>query len=210
HNDNSLAVLRDIPGLIVACPSNGADAAMMLREAMRLAREEQRAVVFVEPIALYPMRDLHVAGDGGWMTTYPAVDKRISIGEVGIEGAGTDLAIVTYGNGRFLSVQAEKILAEAHGLSVRVIDLRWLAPLPQDSLLAASAGCDAVLIVDECRRTGGQAEGLMALYTENSMQPIARVTAQDSFIATGPAYAATLPSVDDIVAGALRLTGAKT
>ncbi|MGB7244766.1 MAG: thiamine pyrophosphate-dependent enzyme, partial [Sulfitobacter sp.] len=42
HNDNSLAVLRDIPGLIVACPSNGADAAMMLREAMRLAREEQR------------------------------------------------------------------------------------------------------------------------------------------------------------------------
>ena len=65
HNDNSLAVLRDIPGVIIACPSSGADAACMLRECVRLAREEQRVVVFIEPIALYPMRDLHEAGDGG-------------------------------------------------------------------------------------------------------------------------------------------------
>uniref|UniRef100_UPI0035672A28 dehydrogenase E1 component subunit alpha/beta n=1 Tax=Phaeovulum sp. TaxID=2934796 RepID=UPI0035672A28 len=67
HNDNSLAVLRDIPGLIVAVPSNGADAARMLRECVRLAREEQRLVVFVEPIALYPMRDLAAEKDAGWM-----------------------------------------------------------------------------------------------------------------------------------------------
>ena len=58
HNDNSVAVLRDIPGLILACPSNGADAVRMLRECVRLAREEQRLVGFLEPIALYPMRDL--------------------------------------------------------------------------------------------------------------------------------------------------------
>ena len=44
HNDNSIAVLRDIPGVIIACPSTGADAAMMLRECVRLAREEQRVV----------------------------------------------------------------------------------------------------------------------------------------------------------------------
>ena len=52
HNDNSVAVLRDIPGVILAVPSNGADAARMLRECVRLAREEQRVVVFLEPIAL--------------------------------------------------------------------------------------------------------------------------------------------------------------
>jgi 2-oxoisovalerate dehydrogenase E1 component len=34
---------------------------------------------------------------------------------------------------------------------------------------------------------------------------VARLTAQDSFIATGPAYAATMPSADDIVAAALEL-----
>ncbi|MEO0911794.1 MAG: thiamine pyrophosphate-dependent enzyme, partial [Pseudomonadota bacterium] len=52
HNDNSLAVLRDIPGLAIACPSNGADAVRLLRGAMHLAMEERRVVVFVEPIAL--------------------------------------------------------------------------------------------------------------------------------------------------------------
>src|SRR3546814_4137308 len=66
HNDNSLAVFRDIPGVILAVPSNGRDAVAMLRECVRLAREEQRVVVFVKPIALYMTRDLHEEGDGLW------------------------------------------------------------------------------------------------------------------------------------------------
>lgn len=204
HNDNSIAVLRDIPGVIIACPSNGADAAQMLRECARLAREEQRVVVFLEPIALYPMRDLHEAGDGAWMCHYPAPDERIALGEVGIHGAGKDLAIVTYGNGHLLSRQAEPVLRKA-GIDLRIIDLRWLAPLPEEALLEATKGCSRILIVDECRRTGGQAEGLMALFAERSDLPIARVTAEDSFIATGPAYGATLPSRDGIVAAARAL-----
>ncbi|MGB0969306.1 MAG: MFS transporter, partial [Halocynthiibacter sp.] len=107
HNDNSIAVLRDIPGIILACPSDGADAALMLREAHRLAREEQRVVVFLEPIALYPMRDLDGPGDGAWMRSYPAPDQRIAMGQVGVQGAGKDLAIVSYGNGHYLSRQAQ-------------------------------------------------------------------------------------------------------
>ena len=108
HNDNSLAVLRDIPGLILACPSTGPDAAKMLRESVRLAREEQRVVVFLEPIALYPMRGLHDPKDDGWMAPYPPPDTHIRLGEIGIHGTGTDLAIVTYGNGHYLSRQAQK------------------------------------------------------------------------------------------------------
>jgi 2-oxoisovalerate dehydrogenase E1 component len=206
HNDNSLAVLRDIPGLVVACPSTGAEAAMMLRECHRLAREEQRVVVFVEPIALYPMRDLHDAGDGAWMTTYPAPDQRIALGEVATHGTGTDLAILTYGNGHYLSRQAQALLAE-QGIVARVIDIRWLAPLPAKAILEAVKPCAHVLIVDECRRTGGQAEALMALMSENEVPNFARLTAEDSFIATGPAYAATLPSRDAIVAAAADLCG---
>jgi len=204
HNDNSLAVLRDIPGLIIACPSNGADAAMMLRECIRLAREEQRVVVFVEPIALYPMRDLHDAGDGVWMQTYPAPDRRIALGEIAVAGDGTDLAIVSYANGYYLSTQAAKAL-KVLGINVRVIDMRWLAPLPEQSLLDAVKECTNILIVDECRRTGSQSEGLLALFHEAGHTRIARVTAEDSFIATGPAYAATLPSADSITAAAAAL-----
>ncbi len=208
HNDNSLAVLRDIPGIIVACPSNGSDAALMLREAVRLAREEQRVVVFVEPIALYMTRDLHETGDGGWTCAYPEPGSAaIGVGEIGARGDGTDLAIVTYGNGFYRSVQAQKLLAEAHGVAARVIDMRWLAPLAGDAILEAAAPCRKVLIVDECRETGSQSEALIALFAEHSAQPTARLAATDCFIATGPAYAATLPSRNGIVEAALQLLG---
>ncbi len=206
HNDNSVAVLRDIPGVILACPSNGADAAMMLRECVRLAREEQRVVVFLEPIALYSMRDLHGEKDGGWMRLYPAPNEVIPLGEVGVHGDGTDLAIVSFGNGYYLSRQAEKGLA-AKGVKARVIDMRWLSPLPADALIDAVNGAKRILIVDETRHSGGVAEALMALFAERADVPKARLTAEDSFIATGPAYAATMPSADSIRDAAMALIG---
>ena len=206
HNDNSVAVLRDIPGVILAVPSNGADAAMMLRECLRLAREEQRVVVFLEPIALYPMRDLHADKDGGWLRLYPDPSQVIPQGEVGVEGSGTDLAIVTFGNGVYLSHQALPAIAAA-GISARVIDLRWLSPLPAAALTAAVQGCRHVLVVDETRRSGGVAEALMAHFVETTTARLARITAEDSFIATGPAYAATLPSRDSIATAAIALAG---
>ncbi|MBN8629703.1 MAG: MFS transporter [Rhodobacterales bacterium] len=205
HNDNSVAVLRDIPGLILAVPSNGADAARMLRECVRLAREEQRLVVFLEPIALYPMRDLHGEKDGLWMTRYPDPSERIALGEVGVSGDGTDLAIVTFGNGVYLSHQALPQI-EAAGIKTRIVDTRWLSPLPKEALTAAVAGCRNILIVDETRHSGGVAEALMAHYHETAPGvPLARLTAEDSFIATGPAYAATMPSSGGIVAAAKEL-----
>lgn len=205
HNDNSLAVLRDIPGLIVACPSNGADAAKMLREALRLAREEQRVVVFIEPIALYTQRDLHSEKDEAWACTYPALEETIPYGEVGVYGSGQQIAIITYANGYYLSRQAEKILRDQHGIELRIIDLRWLVPLPEVALKAALHGISKVLVVDECRRSGNLSEGLMTWLDEHLDLPKARLTAEDSFIATGPAYAATLPSKAAIIEAVLEL-----
>ena len=204
HNDNSVGVLRDIPGLILAVPSNGADAARLLRECVRLAREEQRVVVFLEPIALYPMRDLHADKDGGWMTAYPPLGETIALGEVGVHGDGRDLAIVTFGNGCYLSRQAEPRLAAA-GMKTRIVDLRWLAPLPEESLLKAVEGCKRILVVDECRRSGGPSEALVTLFNEKGAAAVSRIASEDSFIATGPAYAATMPSADSIYQAAMAL-----
>jgi 2-oxoisovalerate dehydrogenase E1 component len=207
HNDNSLAVLRDVPGLILCCPSNGRDAALLLRECVRLARQEQRVVVFLEPIALYGTRDLDVEGDGAWAHPYPAPTERAAYGEVAV-CEGTEMAIVSYGNGFFLTSQAATVLEAERGIRPRLIDLRWLQPLPLASLLGALKGIDRILIVDECRRSGNVAEGLVTALHEAGHHRMARLSAEDSFIATGPAYAATMPSRDSIVAAALALLGA--
>jgi 2-oxoisovalerate dehydrogenase E1 component len=97
-------------------------------------------------------------------------------------------------------------LREQHGLNLRVIDLRWLAPLNEDGLIEAVSGCSKVLIVDECRRTGSQSEALMALFAERAPDvECRRLTAEDSFIPLGRAATLTLPSRDSIVAAALEL-----
>ncbi len=70
HNDNAVGALRDIPGLIVACPARPDDAAALLRTCLASAREDGSVCVFLEPIALYHERDLHEPGDGGWLAGY--------------------------------------------------------------------------------------------------------------------------------------------
>ena len=111
---------------------------------------------------------------------------------------------------RLLSVPPgrEDPRARSTASNLRVIDLRWLAPLDEQALLDGVAGCARVLIVDECRRTGSQSEALMALFTERMPgTPVARLTAEDSFIPLGRAATLTLPSRDSIVAAALDLVG---
>jgi 2-oxoisovalerate dehydrogenase E1 component len=208
HNDNSLAVFRDIPGLVIACPSNGADAVRMLRACLRLAREEGRVVVFIEPIALYHTADLYEPGDGLWQSIYLAPENAVEMppGEISVRGEGEDLAIVSYANGFYLSLKAARILRDNHGMDCRVIDLRWLAPLNQSALLEAVAPCRAVLVVDECRRTGSLSEALMTLFAEHAPdQRRARLTAEDSFIPLGAAAELVLPDVAGIVREVLAL-----
>ena len=202
HNDNSFAVFRDIPGLILLCPSNGADAALLLRQAVHLAHEQKRLVILLEPIALYMTRDLNHAGDGLWLSDYPAPDTPLPVlGEPSCYGDGEQLAIISYGNGYYLSRQAEQELTE-QGYQLRVLDLRTLVPLHIDLIMAALAGCKRILIVDECRRRGSLSEELFTALHEArpGYFSISRVCAEDSFIPLGSAAYAVLPSKQQIIA----------
>jgi 2-oxoisovalerate dehydrogenase E1 component len=210
HNDNSFAVFRDIPGLIIACPSNGADAVEMLRESVRLAQEEQRVVIFIEPIALYMKKDLHLEGDTLWSFDYvsPNDAKPFKTGQLGCFGKGKDLCIISYANGYYLSRQAEQLLAES-GIHCTVIDLRWLAPLDESAIVKAIGNIKNVLIVDECRQTGSISEALITLLAEHdkdfSKRKVERLTAHDSFIPLGTASYQVLPSCELIVEQAKRM-----
>lgn len=206
HNDNSIAVLRDLPGVVVACPSNGPDAAKLLRTCLRLAHEEGRVVVFLEPIALYMTKDLHAPGDNGWLFDYPKPDESISLGEVSTYGQG-DTVILTYGNGYYLSRQAEKVLNEQHGIQVKIVDIHWLAPLPKEAILKEIAKAKRVLIVDEGRESGSVSEGLVTFLVEeaSSRIHIKRITGKDCFIPLGTAWQYLLPSQERIVEAVLAL-----
>ena len=121
--------------------------------------------------------------------------SKLACGEIGIFGDGTDLCIITYGNGYYLSRQVEKMLAGKHGLKIRIVDLRWLHPLNEGAILAAAKPCKNLLIVDEARRSGSLSEKLMTIFAEAGRgDAVSRITAEDCFIPLGPAAEVVLPS----------------
>jgi 2-oxoisovalerate dehydrogenase E1 component len=200
HNDNSIAVLRDLPGVVVVCPSNGQDAAKLLRTCMDMVAYEGRIVVFLEPIALYMTKDLHATGDNAWLFEYPPPKQKIAFAEVSVYGEG-DIVIISYANGYYLSRQAEKILRENEGIAVKVVDLHWLSPLPIDAICAVVSKASHVLIVDEGRRSASLSEGLMSLLLERiEGLKLKRLTGEDCFIPIGLAWQYILPSREKIVA----------
>ncbi|AOE49443.1 thiamine pyrophosphate-dependent enzyme [Kangiella sediminilitoris] len=211
HNDNSMAFLREIPGIIIACPSHGQDAAKMLREAVRLADEQKRVVIFLEPIALYHAKDLHTAGDNGWLGVYPEPHEIAPFGEPALyPGEGkkkSKTLVISYGNGHYLSQQAQKILRDKYKTPVDVMDIRWLAPLNHKAIAEAAENYENILVVDECRKTGSLSEELITGLIEHMDKPpkIKRITGHDTFIPIGTSWQYVLPSKDNIVAAALEL-----
>jgi 2-oxoisovalerate dehydrogenase E1 component len=202
HNDNAVGVLRDIPGLVVAVPARAEDAAPMLRTCLAAARVDGTVCVFLEPIALYHTRDLYQPGDGGWLSPYACpqlwAEEHVPIGHGRGYGSGTDLTLVTFGNGLPMSLRVARRLA-ASGVGARVFDLRWLAPLPAEQLRAEAVLTGRVLVVDETRQSGGVSEGVIAELVDAGYRgAIARVTSADSFIPLGDAAAHVLVSEADI------------
>lgn len=238
HNDNSIASLRDIPGILIACPSNANDAVIMWRSIVKAVYSEYRICVFIEPIALYFSKFLSV---------YPESDdnsKKFNIGDIGIKiismlapseiqgqvqnqdqnQCKSELVVISYGNGYVYSLQAvnniidKKTALNKMPTTINMVDLRWLNPLPLESLenlfseISQNSMNVEVLIIDECRRTGSLSEGLLTdLYAlflgENKLSNIHlhRLTGEDSFIPLGPAAEQVLPKVSDIEQAILKI-----
>jgi 2-oxoisovalerate dehydrogenase E1 component len=205
HNDNAVAVLRDIPGLVVACPARADDGAAMLRTCVAAAMADATMSVFLEPIALYHRRDLYEPGDQAWV----AVDheEHVPIGRARSYGSEPAiLTMISFGNGVPMSLRVARRLAAA-GITAQVLDMRWLAPLPVEDMLAAARSTGQVLVVDETRHSGGVGEGVVAALVEGGFTgPIHRMASQDSFVPLGTAAEHVLLSEDEIEKAALGLT----
>lgn len=204
HNDNSITALRDIPGLIVGCPSRGDDAATMLRTLAALAKVDGRVCAFLEPIALYMTKDLYEPGDGQWLTEYPAPDRAMALGEGRVYGEGDDLVVFTFGNGVPMSLRAARAIEKKRGWKTRVVDLRWLVPLNDAFIVEQARTAKRILIVDEGRRSAGVGEGIITAIAEGGYgsRPFKRVVGADTFTPLAGAAFLVIPSDDEIVAAA--------
>ena len=215
HNDNSVAVLRDIPGLALAVASHPASAPALLRQCLALAEEEGRVCVLLEPIALYHTRDLHTDGDGRWLAPYagPSDWTEAPLGSVRTVRQGADLTIVTFGNGVPMSLRVAEALAH-EGTRAGVVDLQWLAPLPVESLRTALKEAERILVVDETRAGGSVSDAVVSALTDGHFPgPLARVNSLDSYVPLGPAADQVLLSEPQILHAAktlLHLRGATT
>jgi 2-oxoisovalerate dehydrogenase E1 component len=211
HNENSVAVLRDIPGLVLAVPARADDAAALLRTCLASAESDGSVCAYLEPIALYHTRDLYAEGDGEWLSAYAAPAEwgagHVPIGRARVYpvGSGEDLTIITFGNGVRLSLRAAAELT-AEGVGARVVDLRWLSPLPVADIIREAAATGRVLVVDETRRSGGVGEGVLAALVDAGYVGVARrVASVDSFVPLGPAARHVLVSEHAITQGARAL-----
>lgn len=192
HSEAAAGPLMHHPGLRVCVPSNGRDAAGLLRE----AAASGDIVLFLEPKALYRRKDEFLDVE------YPAPDYRVPMGSSKLYGAGKDLTIVTYGNLAPICYRAMKELGSA-----RMIDLLWLSPLDEDAIRRHAAETKRVLVVDEDRRTCGAGSAVVdAILKDRALRrkvDVERVAAKHCRVSYGPVgERAVLPQFDDVMAAA--------
>lgn len=133
HSQSLEALLAHIPGLTVVMPSTPADTYGLLRSAIR----DPNPVVFIENRQLYGMKG-----------PKPPADYLLPLGQAKVVREGTDLTIVSVSRMVLEAAAAAEALAQ-RGISAEVIDLRTVAPLDKETILASLAKTNRLLIAHE-------------------------------------------------------------
>jgi len=169
HSQSPEAYFCHTAGLKVVIPSTPRDAKGLLLES--LAGDDP--VVFLEPKRLYRTLKEDV----------PEGAYRVPLSAARVARAGDQCTVLTYGAMVPVALEAAE-QAAARGWSAEVIDLRTLAPLDQDAMLASVSKTGRVVIVHEAPRTCGYGAELAALIAEKALTslqaPVLRVTGYDT------------------------------
>ena len=197
HSQNYAPWYASVPGLIVICPYDAADAKGLLKAAIRC----EDPVVFLENELLY-----------GRTFEIPDLDDHVlPIGKARVMREGTDVTVVSYSIGVGLSLDAAEILA-GEGISVEVIDLRTIRPLDKATILASLAKTNRLVFAEEGWPTCSIGSEIIAICMEDGFDdldaPVIRVTNED----VPMPYAANLEkaalvNADKIAAGVRKVLG---
>ena len=197
HSLNPESFFLNTPGLKMVEPATAYDAKGLLKAAIR----DDDPVLYFEHKFLYR----RIKDD------VPDEDYVVPLGKADVKRAGTDLSIITFGAMVHTALDAAKEL-EAAGVQAEVLDLRSLAPLDHESILASIAKTAKVIVLHEATLTGGIGGELAAIIGEHAFEyldaPIMRVASADAPVPYAPPLeAAFLPSVEKVVAEAKKLVG---
>ncbi|MFI6403778.1 pyruvate dehydrogenase complex E1 component subunit beta [Streptomyces sp. NPDC050548] len=163
HSQSLEALLAHIPGLTVVMPSNPADTYGLLRAAI----QDPNPVVFVENRLQYGLKG-----------PKPPADHLIPLGKAKVVREGTDITLVSWSRMVQDALAAAELLA-GEGISVEVIDLRTIAPLDRETVLASLAKTNRLVIAHEAVRDFGVGAELSAMAVDEGFwhldAPVTRV-----------------------------------
>ena len=168
HSQNYAPWYASVPGLVVICPYDAADAKGLLKAAIR----SDDPVVFLENELLYGQH-FEAPAEG---------DVVVPIGQARVFREGRDVTIVTYSIGVGIAIKAAEALA-GEGIEAEVIDLRTLRPLDTATVLASLKKTNRMVVVEEGWPTCSIASEIMAVAMEQGFDdldaPVLRVTNVD-------------------------------
>lgn len=167
HAASGEAIYAHTLGWRVAIPSNAADAAGLLRSALR----EDDPSIFLEHRALLDYTEAR--------RPYPGAEYQLPFGKANIVKAGNTLTIVTWGEMVYRAIQA----SVSFGDEIEIIDLRTIIPWDKETVLKSVVKTGKCMLLHEDTRTGGFAGEIIATIIEEIFTsldaPIRRVTTPD-------------------------------
>ena len=195
HSGSLEALFTHVAGLKVVAPSNPADAKGLLRAAMA----DDDPVIYLENKSITAKRG-----------PVPEGDHRVPLGVASVVREGSDVTLITYSTMTLRGNDAAATLAERHGISAELIDLRSLWPLDFETVAASVSRTGRVVIAHEAWLTGGYGAELSARISEelfaDLQAPVVRVGAARAPIPFSPPLeSAVVPGTDAIVDAAVRV-----
>ena len=195
HSGSLEALFTHVAGLKVVAPSNPADAKGLLRSAM----DDDDPVIFLENKSITAKRG-----------PVPDRDHRVPLGVASVVREGSDVTLLTYSAMTLRGADAAATLADQHGISAELIDLRSLWPLDFETVAKSVTKTGRVVIAHEAWLTGGYGAELSARIGEELFadlkSPVVRIGAARAPIPFSPPLeSAVVPGTDAIVEAAVRV-----
>lgn len=176
HSEELEAIFCHIPGIKVVYPAFPTDARSLIVAAVN----DPNPVVFLENKYLYR----HVK------ELAPKRIDPVPLGAARICRPGADAVVLTYGAMVHEAIRAAETIENEGEYRVMVVDMRTLKPFDTDTMIAAVAATNRVLIVHEGWRTCGFGAELAATVTEQAFHlldaPVRRLTAPDCPVPFAP------------------------